>query len=251
MIKTIRAIAFAIFCLHQFACATANAGEKLDEIWANIKSPIQTDGKYALMIGGGLTLALLILEDQVVDPAQDETVEDKPLGKSSLLGDQLGQIYPNAAYITGMLAYGYVANEPRAFKDASLMFQATLYSSVVTTALKYTIREPRPNNGDRKNSFPSGHATTIFAFASYIGCRHSLPYGIAAYSAAAFVAYSRMNDNAHYIHDLSGGAAIGSAYGIGICMAEKERTASQKSAETVGYLAPMDDGFLAGLNHFY
>lgn len=229
----------------------AFADEKESEIWQNIKSPITTDAKYSLLFGTGLTVTLLILEDQVIDPAQEETVENKPLGSSSTLGDQLGQIYPNAAYVAGFLGYGLIAKDHKALRHSSLMFQSTLYSSVVTTALKYTIREPRPNNGNRRNSFPSGHATTIFAFASYIGCAHSLPWGIAAYSAAGFVAFSRMNDNAHYLHDVTGGAAIGMAYGLGVCMAEQKRVGKEKPIETIGYLAPLDRGLAVGLSHSF
>jgi len=221
------------------------------ELWQNIKSPFSTKARSTLLWGTAITLGLLVFEDQIVDPAQDETVENRPLGGLSKFGDHLGQIYPNAAYTIGMLGYGIAADESRALRDASLMVQATLYSSIATTALKYTIREPRPNNGNRKNSFPSGHSTTIFAFASYIGCRHSLPWGIAAYSLAGFVAFSRMNDNAHYIHDITGGATIGAAYGIGVCMAENERTRDKPHTDTIGYLIPIEDGIGAGLKHSF
>jgi len=229
----------------------ATAEEKESEIWQNIKSPITTPARYALYAGGLLTLTLLIFEDQIIDPAQEETVENKPLGGSSKWGDQLGQVYPNAAYVVGMLGYGAIASDKRALKDASLMFQATLYSGIATTALKYTVREARPNNPNRKNSFPSGHATTIFAFASYIGCRHSLPWGIAAYTAAGFVAFSRMNDNAHWVHDVTGGAAIGTAYGMGVCMAENERKGKEEPVKTIGYLVPLDGGLAGGLSHSF
>jgi hypothetical protein len=242
--------ALAIVGLLFFSCL-AVAEEQESEIWQNIKSPITTPARYALYAGGALTLTLLILEDQVIDPAQEETIENTPLGHSSKWGDQLGQIYPNAAYVVGMLGYGAIASDKQALKDASLMFQATLYSGIAATALKYTVREPRPNNSERRNSFPSGHATTIFAFASYIGCIHSLPWGIAAYSAAGFVAFSRMNDNAHWVHDVTGGATIGTAYGLGVCMAENGRKGKGIPIKTIGYLVPLDGGLAAGLSHSF
>jgi hypothetical protein len=37
-----------------------------------------------------------------------------------------------------------------------------------------------------------------------------------AYSLAGFVAYSRMNDNQHWLHDVLAGATIGTSYGVGI-----------------------------------
>jgi membrane-associated phospholipid phosphatase len=150
-----------------------------------------------------------------------------------------------------MWGYGEFAKDHKALRDASLMFQATLYSATVATILKYTVREPRPNNSERRNSFPSGHSTTIFAFASYIGCRHSLPWGLAAYTAAAFVGFSRMNDNAHYLHDVTAGAAIGSAYGLGVCMAEERRLDKEKPVETMGYVVPIVNGLAAGFTHTF
>lgn len=240
-----------VFSILMFVATTATADAAESALWQNIKSPFTTDAKYYLIYGTAATVGLLIFEDQIVDPAQEETVENKPLGNASAFGDALGQMIPNAAYTIGMAGYGLIYNDSQAYRDSSLMFQASLYSVSVTTALKYTIREPRPNNSDRKNSFPSGHATSIFSFASYVACRHSLPWGVGAYTMAAFVAYSRMNDNAHYIHDVVGGATIGSAYGIGVCMAEKARTGEVEPPKTIGYLLPIDGGLGAGLTHSF
>lgn len=220
-----------------------------DEIWDNIKSPVTTSARYSLYTGTAITLTLVLFDKQLVDPTQEESVKHKILGEWSPWGDQFGQLYPNAAYSLGMLAHGWLASDKDSLRNSSLMFQATLYSSIAATALKYTIRQPRPNNSSRRNSFPSGHATTIFALASYVGCRHPLPYGIAAYSLAGFVAYSRMNDNAHYLHDVTGGATLGIAYGYGVCMAEMKRTGAELERKTIGYLIPTDDGIGAGLVH--
>ena len=235
-----------------FYCGTVIGAEKTSlpaEVWQNVKSPFSTTARYALYTGTAITVALVLLEDQIVDPAQEESVKHKPLGEISPWGDQFGQLYPNIAYSLGMLGYGAFADNHRALRDSSLMFQSTLYSSLVATALKYTVRQPRPNNSSRRNSFPSGHATTIFAFASYIGCRHPLPYGLAAYAVAGVVGYSRMNDNAHYLHDVTGGATLGMAYGYGVCMAENARTGEKLPAKTVGFLVPYDGGLAAGLVH--
>jgi membrane-associated phospholipid phosphatase len=221
------------------------------ELWQNLKSPFTTKAKYVLLYGTAFTLGLLIFEDQIVDPTQAEAVEDKPLGSASKWGDAMGQMIPNAAYTIGMAGYGWMNQDQRALRDSSLMFQASVYSVSVTTAMKYTVREPRPNNSDRRNSFPSGHATSIFSFAGYVGCRHSLPWGIAAYGLAGMVAYSRMNDNAHYLHDVTGGATIGAAYGIGMCLAEKARTGAAEPPKTVGYLLPLEGGLGAGLTHSF
>lgn len=55
-----------------------------------------------------------------------------------------------------------------------------------------------------------------FSFASVIGASHDLPYGILANLYAAGVAVSRINDNRHYLHDVTAGATIGASYGIAL-----------------------------------
>lgn len=77
----------------------------------------------------------------------------------------------------------------------------------VTYGLKFTIDEKRPN-GDSQ-SFPSGHASISFASAEFLRKRYGWEYGIPAYVAATFVAFSRAEARQHYTHDVIAGAAIG------------------------------------------
>ena len=222
-----------------------------DEAWDNFKSPVSTDAKYYLLSGAALTTVLLIFEDQIIDPLQDDTAEDRPLGRYSKFGDLAGQALPNALYIGGMLGYGLLASDKDAKQNASSMFQASLYSILVSTTMKYTIREKRPNTSAR-DSFPSGHTTSAFAFASYVGCRHSLPWGIAAYAMAGLVGYSRINDNRHYLHDVVAGATLGGSFGLGVCLAENARQDhEEKSQQLSWYFAPASGGALAGLSMRY
>ena len=93
------------------------------------------------------------------------------------------------------------------------MAQATFYAGLTTMILKRTFNQRRPNS-ENKHSFPSGHTTTAFAFASVVAVEHEWYYGVGAYSLASIVALSRIHDNAHYIHDVVMGATIGSAFGI-------------------------------------
>ena len=255
-ISGLKAIVFVSLWL---CCTAVAATEEVPpsdwkkEGWDNFKSPVTTDGKYALLIGGALTATLLIFEDKIGDPFQNETVEDRPLGSYSKYGDLAGQGYPNAVYFLGMLGYGYFRSDPQATRDSFGMAQASIYSGLITTALKYSVREPRPYDGSVKNSFPSGHSTMAFAFASYIGCRHTLPWAIAAYSMAVFVAYSRINDNQHYLHDTVAGATIGESYGLGICELENRINSPSKEAPKAStwYLAPTEGGAMAGVTYSY
>jgi len=77
----------------------------------------------------------------------------------------------------------------------------------VTYALKYGIDETRPNGGGQ--SFPSGHASISFASAEFMRKRYGWEYGLPAYAAASFVAYSRVEAGEHHPQDVAAGAAIG------------------------------------------
>lgn len=181
----------------------------------DLASPVTTPARTALIVGSVATLTLLLTEDTTVDSAQQEAVEDKPLGKFAKVGDYGGRVIPNGAYVLGMLVAG-AAGQKGAYSHAEVMTLATIYAASVSTLLKVTVREPRPNDGNDRKSFPSGHATTAFAFASVVGAEHSFGYGALAYGLAGLVAYSRMTDNKHNLHDVVAGATIGMAYGLGI-----------------------------------
>ena len=77
----------------------------------------------------------------------------------------------------------------------------------VTYALKYGIDERRPNGEDQ--SFPSGHTSVSFSAAEFMRQRYGWEYGLPAYAAASFVAYSRVESREHYTHDVVAGAGIG------------------------------------------
>lgn len=174
-----------------------------------------THAQTELWVGTGATLLTLILEDQVVDPAQAETVEDRPLGRLSNFADQMGKLIPNAAYALGYGLHGALGGNSRLTDKSLTMIKASLYSAGVTTALKYLVREPRPD-GSSRNSFPSGHATTIGAFAGVVIAQESLGWGVLASGLAGMVALGRMNDNRHYLHDVLAGLTIGAATGLGM-----------------------------------
>jgi len=77
----------------------------------------------------------------------------------------------------------------------------------VTYGLKYTVNERRPNGG--RQSFPSGHSSISFSSAEFMRKRYGWEYGVPAYAAASFVAYSRVEAREHHPQDVVAGAAIG------------------------------------------
>lgn len=221
---------------HSFAWGLKEFGEEAS-------SPVTTDAKYVLMAGAAITTTLVIFEDSVIDPFQKKQVRNKTLGDSSRWGDWMGQLIPNVLYIGGMSFSGW-KGDPEGYRRAIGMFKASAYSTSVTTILKYTVREPRPIDSDWKNSFPSGHSTTAFAFSGYVMAEHGYWYGVPALLLSSFIGYSRINDNMHWLHDVVAGGTIGWVYGWGISRLQNKK----KNAEDTTFVMPILDSKVVGLS---
>lgn len=114
-------------------------------------------------------------------------------------GDILQFVLPATA---GGLILGYNDGEGAVeFTESVALTLGTTY------VLKYTVDERRPNGGSQ--SFPSGHASISFSAAEFMRKRYGWEYGLPAYAAASFVAYSRVESGEHHPHDVIAGAAIG------------------------------------------
>ena len=79
---------------------------------------------------------------------------------------------------------------------------------LATVALKYTVREKRPDNNDR-DSFPSGHTASAISGAVFIHKRYGLSYALPLYAGAIYTGYSRIQVNRHHPRDVAAGAIIG------------------------------------------
>jgi membrane-associated phospholipid phosphatase len=181
----------------------------------DFSSPVTTSARTVFFSGMAATLAFRIFANDLDMSIQEKVSRDQPLGASSHYGDLAGQMIPNAIYAVGMWADGFFEHPELSNGRALLMVKSSLYSGAAALMLKGAIQERRPDGSDHF-SFPSGHATTAFAFASVVGAEHETVYGIMAYALASFSGFSRINDNRHYLHDVMAGAALGTAYGLGL-----------------------------------
>ena len=216
------------------------------QAWEDFKSPVTTDAKYILLSGAAATAMLVYVTGDFDRSTTSDAAQKKRLGRFAKTVDLAGQLIPNGLYIGGMLADGFILDKPRSKNRAYLMLRSTVHAVVVTTVLKRLVNEPRPNDNNDRLSFPSGHSTSSFAFASVIGAEHEWYFGVPAYALAAVIAYGRMNDNRHYLHDVVAGMAIGMSYGLGIYYRERARTSALNAADpsavsTDLHLLPMDD----------
>lgn len=136
----------------------------------------------------------------------------------------------------GLYIVGRLDNQRR-LQDLGLHgTEAILISAGAATGIKVLAGRARPYlavdkprdfalgrgfSGDDYRSFPSGHATVAFAFASTISRETQMWWprsrwylGGLLYGGATMVGMSRMYNNAHWASDVLGGAAIGTIVGL-------------------------------------
>ena len=88
------------------------------------------------------------------------------------------------------------------------LVRAQLVTQGVTQLLKYSVGRMRPD-GSSQRSFPSGHASGVFASATVLNRHYGWKVGLPAFGVASYVAASRLSENKHYLSDVVFGAAIG------------------------------------------
>ncbi|HEY0265344.1 MAG TPA: phosphatase PAP2 family protein [Rhizomicrobium sp.] len=111
----------------------------------------------------------------------------------------------------------------------------------VAYGLKHIIREKRPDGSDYQ-SMPSDTAALAFAPAQFLWDRYGWQYGVPAYAAATFVAWSRVDAQKHHWYDVTASAAL--AFGVSKIFT----TAYHPRGLRYG-VAPTDGGAYASLDY--
>jgi membrane-associated phospholipid phosphatase len=125
------------------------------------------------------------------------------------------------------LAYGagYAAGDVKSRETALLVLQSWALTAGATEGVKQLAGRKRPGStddhakfegpGGSEKSFWSGHAANAFSTAAVIAEQyHDNPWvAPVAYGLAGLVAWSRLNDNAHWASDVVVGAGFGYAVG--------------------------------------
>lgn len=130
-------------------------------------------------------------------------------------GDHRTQIDDHLQYVPLGAVYGLSllgADAKHSYVDRTLEL-ATAYLALggIVNAIKYTVREPRPD-GSANNSFPSGHTATTFMGAELVRIEYgddSPWYSVGAYTAAITVGVLRVYNEKHWFTDVFAGAGVG------------------------------------------
>ena len=128
-------------------------------------------------------------------------------GDARLHFDDYVQYVPAAAYLTLGVAG---ARSRHNFKERMVVLGTSWLSmGVLVNAVKYSVREPRPDRPQQRNSYPSGHTATAFMGAELVRREYGTGYGVAAYAVACGIGVMRMYNDRHWLNDVLAGAGIG------------------------------------------
>jgi membrane-associated phospholipid phosphatase len=173
------------------------------------------------LISGGLIVTMAALDMPIRDAAQRNRSESSDRFFRNI--EKFGTKQYGLPVLVGFYGYGALADDYEAKTVALDGFSASILSSLVTSTLKGAVGRARPNSGlgphhfspfQGDYSFPSGHATGAFAFASVIATHYDSPWVDAtAYGVAGLVGLARIELDAHWASDVVAGGLIGGLIG--------------------------------------
>jgi hypothetical protein len=176
--------------------------------------------KLSLMLGATLRLA-----------DEDEDIKDwlqKRRRSSTNTVAAIGRPFGDGRYVLpglGVLyCYSRLCGDNRLRRTALLGFESAVVSGAITGAIKHLSHKRRPSSAEVDEvpwggpaasaahvSFPSGHSACAFAVSTVIAMEYEEKTLVPAlaYGTAVMCAFSRLNDNAHWMSDVIVGSAVG------------------------------------------
>ena len=143
----------------------------------------------------------------------DDNVNRHFLGNGSIdavfiPGKYVGQTYTLLGTSLAIYGIGRFNGDKKISHVGMDLLRALIVDYTITEGIKYATHRERPDHSNFK-SFPSGHASTTFAFATALERHLGWKYVVPAYAFSSYVAVSRLHDNRHYLSDVAFGACIG------------------------------------------
>jgi membrane-associated phospholipid phosphatase len=176
--------------------------------------------KVSLLVGATLRLAD---EDEDIKTWVQRKRDDRT-NTIAAIGKPFGDGIYTLPVLGVLYCCGRFSGNERLRRTALLGCESVVVSGVITGAIKYLAHKPRPSSREVDGipwggpaastahlSFPSGHSACAFAIGTVVAMEYKGNALVPplAYAAAALCAFSRVNDNAHWMSDVIVGSAIG------------------------------------------
>lgn len=171
---------------------------------------------YLVAATGGTLLLLSNVDDTLTDGAID--LAEGAGSTTRRFANEIGNI-KTVRPAALMIFLGSLLSESTRLQDAAFTsLEAILLSNLITNALKTAVGRARPteNKGEQhfspfsgSRSFPSGHATTVFAFTTPWLLYYRTAPTYVLFALGIGTALTRMIDEAHWFSDVLVGTGIG------------------------------------------
>jgi membrane-associated phospholipid phosphatase len=211
----------------------------LEELGHDYSNQLQVPFRYARrdparFIIGAVGLGTIIVTDHATQKilVPEDMTGNRNMTRRAERVSRLADTRSSYPLVLGFFAVGVVARSPRERETAVMLAEALVTSATWTFLLKEATGRERPRETDgrasdwtgpggifdddaarqaKPRSFPSGHATGIWAAATILA--HQYPshrvVPVLVYGAATAVSYSRMVVEAHWLSDVVVGGFIG------------------------------------------
>lgn len=162
-------------------------------------------------------------------------------------GQRAGTLSTVAPLALGLFAAGRATADTRFRALTYDMAQSAMVTGLYTEVLKRSVGRNRPDGSDPR-SFPSGHTSNAFAWATVARHHYGAKVGVPAYAAAALVGMSRIERDKHHLSDVVAGATLGLIVGRTVVREDGEPVRREKRVAIVPMADPNGAGVGAGVH---
>ncbi len=248
------AVAISFFTLTAYAPAQTDPSDALartepsdtpsakafpKELLRNFKGLISTDNLKPFVIGAAATGVAVIPEQNIEgyflghpDSIERATEPGEFIGNEALVAPIVGTLF----------IVGRHSDDKRFQSFTYSLAQGVVIDAALTGSLKKIVGRERPN-GSNYFSFPSGHTSTSFMWATVVSRTYGFKAGLPSYIAAGYVGFSRLQENAHHLTDVVAGATLGYIVGRTVTRRRDPFTPRRFTWD----VAPVSGGFAASL----
>ena len=170
----------------------------------NFGALFSSDNVRPLLIGAAVTAAAIHGDDRVTgffeNTSRWQGFDDlgRQVGKSQLLGPAIGLSFLASR-----------ATENADFQRFTYsLAQGFIVTNALTGGVKVITNRERPDQASH-TSFPSGHTSNSFMWATVTSQHYGWKVGVSAYALASYVGVSRLKSRKHYLTDVLAGAVVG------------------------------------------
>jgi membrane-associated phospholipid phosphatase len=171
---------------------------------------------HGVIAAGGIS-ALMLLDH----PVQRFTQHNSGPGADHVASvvRHFGQPEVYGSITVGLLTAGLATHKPGITRAGGRLMATLLLAGTTSSLGKFALGRPRPDESLDADGFspfsgqaalPSGHSTMAFALATCLADEIHRPWAtVGLYTMATGVAWSRLNDNRHWLSDVAAGALVG------------------------------------------